>query len=83
MDYLSVQKSLIGLLLHHDIDEVLVCRAAAGLSYCNPVERFHAISNLGLQSVGIMRQKMSTDMEESIKNSNSNEELRKAIEQHE
>ena len=81
-DYLSVQKSLIGLLLRHDINEVLVYRPVAGLSYCNPVERFHAIANLGLQSVG-MRQKMSTDMEESIRNSNSNEELRKAIEHHE
>ena len=55
----------------------------SGLSYSHPGERDHAIANLGLQSVGIMRQKMSTDMEESIRNSNSNEELRKAIEHHE
>ena len=65
------------------MDEVLVCRPAAGLSYHNPIERAHAITNLGLQSVGIMRQKMSADMEERIRNCNSNEELRKAIEQHE
>ena len=49
---------------------------------CNPVERVHAIANLGLQSVG-MRQKMSADMEEHIRNCNSNEELRKAIEWYE
>ena len=54
---------LIGLFLDHAMDEVLVCRPAAGLSYHNPVERVHTIANLGLQSVGIMRQKMSTDME--------------------
>ena len=60
-----------------------MCRPAAGFSYRNPVERVHAIANLGLQSVGIMRQKMSADMEERIRNCNSNEELRKAIERHE
>ena len=80
-NYLSVQKLLIGLFLHHNMDEVLVCRPAAGLSYRNPVERVQAIVNLGLQSVGIMRQKM--DMEERIRNCNSNEELRKVIERHE
>ena len=78
----SVQKSLIRLLLHHDMDEVLVCRPATGLSYRNPVEKVHVIASWGLQSVGIMRQKMSADMEESIRNCNSNEELRKAIERH-
>ena len=80
---LSVQISFIGLFLHHDMDEVLVCRPAAGLSYHNPVEIVHAITNLGLQSVGIMRQKMSADMEERIRNCNYNEELRKANERHE
>ena len=80
---ISVKKSLIGLFLYHDLDEALVCRPAAGLLYRNPVERVHAIANLGLQSVGIMRQKVSTDMEERNRNCNSNEELRKAIERHE
>ena len=55
----------------------------SGLSYSHPSERDHTIANLGLQSVGIMRQKMSTDMEEYIRNCNSNAELRKAIEWHE
>ena len=82
-DYLSVRKSLIVLFLHHDMDEVLVCRPAAVLSYCNPAERVYAIANLGLQSVGIMRQKMSADIEERIRNCNSNEDLRKSIERHE
>ena len=60
-----------------------MCRLAAGLLYRNPVEVVHAFANLGLQSVGIMRQKVSTDMEERIRNCNSNEELGKAIERHE
>ena len=82
-DYFSVPKSFIGLFFRHDMDEVLVCRPGAGLWYHNPVERVHASTNLGLQSVGIMRQKMSADIKEPITNCNSNEELRKAIERHE
>ena len=58
VDFLSIQKSLADLFLYHDFDKILICRTAAGLSYCNHVERVHAIANLGLQSVGIMRQRM-------------------------
>ena len=68
--------------LVHDLDELIICRTAAGHSYRNPVERIHAIVNLGLQSVGMMRQKMSPDMENLVKICNSNEELRKATERH-
>ena len=82
VDYLSVKKALIGMFLVHDLDELIICRTAAGHSYRNPVERIHAIANLGLQSVGMMRQKMSPDMENLVKNCNSNEELRKATERH-
>ena len=80
--HLSVQNLLIGLFLHHDMDEVLVCRHAAGFSYLNLLERVH-IAYLGLQSVVIMREKMSADMGERIRNSDSDEDLRKAIERHE
>ena len=48
--------------LIHDLDEIIVCRTAARNSYRNPVECIHAVANLGLQSVGMMRQKMSLDM---------------------
>ena len=81
-DFLSVQKSLLGLFLYHDFDEVLFCRTAAGLSYRNPAERAHAITNLGLQSVGIMCQRLPPDMEKLIKNCNSNEEICKSIVNH-
>ena len=82
VDYLSVRKAIISLFLQHDLDEVLVCRTAAGLSYRNPVKRVHAIANQGLQSVGMMRKRMIPDMEKLIKNCNSNEEIRKAIARH-
>ena len=57
--------------LIHDLDEIIVCRTAARNSYRNPVECIHAVANLCLQSVGMMRQKMSLDMELLIKNCNS------------
>ena len=57
------------------MDEVLVCRPAAGLSYHNPVERVHTIANLALQSVGIMRQKMSTDVEGHIRTKSLEKQL--------
>ena len=78
VDYLSVKKALIGMFL----DELIICRTAAGHSYRNPVECIHAIANLGLQSVRMVRQKMSPDMENLVQNCKSNEELRKATEHH-
>ena len=68
--------------LVHDLDELIICRTAVGHSYQNPVERIQAIANLGMQSIGMMRQKMSPDKENLVKNCNSNEELRKATKRH-
>ena len=45
------------------LDELIDCRTAAGQSYRNPVERMHAIGNKDLQSVGMMREKMDSNME--------------------
>ena len=82
VDYLSVQKSLVALFLYHNLDEVIAMRTATGLSYRNPVERVHSVANLGLQCVGMMRQRMSPELEKVIKHLNSNEELRKACANH-
>ena len=68
VDFLSVKKALISKFLIHDLDEIIVCRTAAGSSYRNTVERIHAVANLGLQSVGMTRQKMSPDMKLLKKN---------------
>ena len=77
IDNLSVQKSYIALFLLHNFEEILIARMAANFSYRNPVERVHAIANLGLQSVGLMRKAMPQNMENVIRNSNSNVEIRK------
>ena len=76
-DNLSVQKSFIALFLLHNFEEILIARTAANLYYCNPLEWVHAITNLGLQSVGLMRKAMPQNMENVIRNSNSNDEIRK------
>ena len=61
----------------HNFEEILIARTAANLCYRNPVERVHAIANLGLQSVGLMRKAMPQNMENVKRNSNSNDEIRK------
>ena len=76
--YWSVQKGIISLFLHHDLDEAVFARTAAGCSYRNPVERGHATANLGLQSIGLMRKEMPKKHESVIKNLSTNEMLRKA-----
>ena len=76
-DNLSVQKSYIAFFLLHSFEEILIARTAADLSHRNPAERVHAITNLGLQSVGLMRKAMPQNMENVIRNSNSNVEIRK------
>ena len=75
VDYLSVQKGYIALFLSLGLDELIACRTAAGQLYWNPVERMHAIGNKGLQSVGMMREKMDSNMEKLIKNANTNSEI--------
>ena len=74
---LLVQKSYISIFLNHDIDKTLVAPTAANLSFQNLMQRCHAITNQGLQTIGVMRKSMASEMENYIKNANSNKEIRK------
>ena len=65
-NFLSVHKSIIALFLKSDLDETIFARTAAGMSYRNLVECIHAISNMGLQSVGIMCAEMSEASEKKL-----------------
>lgn len=76
--FLTVQISLISLFRSLDLDMLVAARTAPENSYRNPVERIMSVINLGLQSIGIMRQKMSDENEKLICNGNSMEEVRKA-----
>ena len=76
-DNIPVQKSYISICLIHDIGKILAVRTAANLSFRNPMECFHTITNQGLQAIGVMRKSMASEMENYIKNANSNDEIRK------
>ena len=65
-----------------DLDELISARPAAGHSFRNQVGCCHAIANLGLQSVGMMRQRMGPEDENIMKNLNNTEEIRKACQSH-
>ena len=57
----------------------VACRTAPNQLWRNPVERIMSIINLGLQCVGIMRSKLSDEVEEDIKNCNNLHQLRAAL----
>ena len=76
LTYILVQLSLIALYLNLDLDFLIACRTAPNHSWRNPVERLMSIINLGFQSVGLMRSKLSDDFELKIKNCHSLKELR-------
>lgn len=78
LTYVSVKLSLIALFLNLNLDILIACRTAPNHSWRNPVERIMSIVNIGLQCVGMMRQKMSEEFESSIINCNNIQQLRQA-----
>ena len=56
---MSVKLSLIAVFLDLDLDMLVALRTAPSNSWANPVERIMSIVNIGLQGVGVMRQKGS------------------------
>lgn len=71
------QKFYLVLFLQYNFNEVLIARTIANLFYCNFIERVHSIANLGLQSLGLMRKRISENMEKIMQNANPNMEIRK------
>jgi hypothetical protein len=76
--FLRVQLSWICLFIALDLDYFVAVRTPPGHSWKNPVERIMSILNLGLQSVGLMRQKMGQEFEDLIEGCNSMEAIREA-----
>lgn len=66
LTYISVQLSLIVLFRHLELDVLIAGRTAPSHSWANPVERIMAIINLGLQCVGVMREKMGDEFEKHV-----------------
>ena len=75
--FLSVQLALIALFLEHDLDFLCAARTAPCHSWSNPVERIMSTLNLGLQCVGLMREKMDDEFEKTAQRCKSLKDLRK------
>ena len=75
--YLSVQVSLICLFQALDLDFLIAARTAPHNSFRNPDELIMSLLNIGLQAVGIMREKKSDQFEAALKSANSMEDIRK------
>ena len=79
LTYISVKLSLICLFLKLDLDYLGAGRTAPYHSWRNPVERIMSVLNLGLQCVGLAREKMTDDFEKEVAKCNSLSELRKHL----
>jgi len=63
LTYVSVQVSLIVVFKTLDLDFLCAARTAPSHSWKNPVERIMSTLNLGLQCVGLMREKGDDELE--------------------
>ena len=82
LTYLSVQLSLICLLLSLDLDYLCAARTATFHSWCNPVECIMSIVNLGLQSVGLAREDMDEENEQLVAKTGLMKEICKLSQKH-
>ena len=64
LTFAANQLALIALFRQLDLDVLQAVRTAPYHSWKNPCERVNCILNLGLQSVGLMREKMTPDLED-------------------
>lgn len=74
----SVQISLLCLFLRGNFDILIALRTAPYHSWANPAERIMSIINLGLQGVAIMRDEMSSHLEEIFEKADTLEQIREA-----
>ena len=83
VNFLSVQLSYVALFLTRDLDYLVAVRTPPYNSWKNPAERVMSELNLALQTVGIMRQKMSSaTLEKILEGCNSMKAIRSAAESH-
>ena len=80
LTYVSVQLTLICLFLKLDLDFLCAGRTAPYHSWRNPVERIMSVINLGLQCVGLAREKMPEEFEKEAAKCNNLTQLRKFAE---
>ncbi|XP_046584513.1 uncharacterized protein LOC124291542 isoform X1 [Haliotis rubra] len=76
VNYLSVQLSIIALFLDKNYDAVIAVRTPPGHSWMNPCERIMSMLNLSLQSVGVMRKALDSNLETHLMKCNSMQNIR-------
>ena len=74
-EYVSLQLALIAIFKLLDLDFLCAARTAPCQSWRNPVERIMSTLNLGLQCVGLMREKMDDTFESEASQCKSLKEL--------
>ena len=77
--YLSVQVALISIFQNFDLDFVCAARTAPCHSWHNPVERVMSTLDLGLQCLGLMREKMTDSFEDEVEKCSTLKQLRAAV----
>ena len=78
VNFLSVQVSYIALFLARDLDCLVAVQTPPFNSWKNPAERIMSELNLALQAVGLMRTKMTEQMEKMMEGCNSMKAIRDA-----
>lgn len=73
-----MQLSLIAIFLAHDLDCLVAVRTPPFNSWKNPAERVMFELNLAPQAVGLMRRKMSNELEKAIEGCNSMSAIRES-----
>ena len=81
LTFLSVQLGFVSLFVKYKLAYIVAGRCAPCQSYIDPVERVMSLLNLGLQTVGVMRQEMPKGFEKQIGNANSMSDIRSKINQ--
>ena len=76
LTYVSVQLSPICLFIKLDLDYLCAGRTAPYHSWKNPVERIMSFLNLGLQCIGLARDRMPDEFEKEVEKCNNLTELR-------
>ena len=76
LTYVSSQLSLIALFLKLDLDVLVAGRTAPSHSWANPVERIMSILNLGMQCIGLMREKCEDHIEKALENCKTLKDIR-------
>lgn len=71
LTFVSVQLGFLSLFIKYKLSHIVAGRCAPCQSYIDPVERVMSVLNLGLQSVGVMRQEMQSGFEKQISGLNT------------